>query len=335
VAAIRRGAVVDVSLTVPAANTDGMRPADLERVEVYALTDPEGAGAEDVVATGTRVASIDVRAPRNPDVPIDPDDPESLEKLLEPTGLDQGATTSVRDALEAAALVPGATRAYAVVGISTRGRRGPAAPLVAVPLDPAPPTPSRASVRYDEAGVTLSWPAAGQDDAVHVYARPPVPPEARAGDTPPPDVALTTKPLAAASFVDPRVTWDVERCYVLRTVRVVSGLVVESDASPPACVTPVDTFPPPAPTGLDVLPGQGTITLVWDPSPAADWAGFIVLRAEAPSTTLAPITPAPIASTTYRDIVPAGTRFVYAVQAVDGAGNRSAPSVRIEESALR
>ena len=40
----------------------------------------------------------------------------------------------------------------------------------------------------------------------------------------------------------------------------------------------------------------------------------------------APVTPSPVRETSFIDKVQAGTPFVYAIQAVDASGNRSAPS---------
>ena len=37
-AATRRGNIVDLSFSVPSANTDGTRPANVQRTEVYAIT---------------------------------------------------------------------------------------------------------------------------------------------------------------------------------------------------------------------------------------------------------------------------------------------------------
>jgi hypothetical protein len=47
------------------------------------------------------------------------------------------------------------------------------------------------------------------------------------------------------------------------------------------------------------------------------------------------VTPAPIQVTTLRDPVPPGVRYVYAVEAVDKAGNTSMPSSRSEETEAR
>jgi hypothetical protein len=50
---------------------------------------------------------------------------------------------------------------------------------------------------------------------------------------------------------------------------------------------------------------------------------------------MAPVTPKPIQATTLRDPVQPGVRYVYAVQALDKAGNTSAPSSRSEETEAR
>ena len=97
-----------------------------------------------------------------------------------------------------------------------------------------------------------------------------------------------------------------ERCYTVRAVRTVDGLAVESEAAPERCVTPADTFPPAAPAGLTAVASEGAINLIWDPNAETDLAGYLVLRASAPSADLAPVTPTPITETTFSDTVPAG-----------------------------
>ena len=59
----------------------------------------------------------------------------------------------------------------------------------------------------------------------------------------------------------------------------------------------------------------------------------MVLRGTELSGRLEPLTPSPIPNTAFNDPVPSGARFVYAVQAVDRAGNVSKESPRIEETA--
>ena len=70
--AARRADTVDLQLTVPSANTDSSRPANVARVEVYAFTGPATVSEAEVLKQGTKVASIAVKAPRDPDATFDP-----------------------------------------------------------------------------------------------------------------------------------------------------------------------------------------------------------------------------------------------------------------------
>ena len=86
-------------------------------------------------------------------------------------------------------------------------------------------------------------------------------------------------------------------------------------------MTPRDTFPPAAPEGLSVVAGAGTIeSELGRQHGEPDLAGYLVLRGEAPGETLQPLTPAPIAGTSFEDkTVKPGVRYVYAIVAVDKA----------------
>jgi hypothetical protein len=380
VVAERRGASVDIHLVVPSANTDGTRPANVERVDVYGLTAPASVTDDQIFKLGAKIGTVKVKAPRDPNATVEPDDPASDAEPPVGAGLDQGATAAVTEVLTPAAMTqvdlskgarrastrterarplagppPGVlSRVYAGVGISTRGRRGPFSKRVAVPLVPAPPPAAAPDVAYDETAITVTWtppsgapvaqePASGDvlparligvsipTTAYNVYEVKPQAP----GEKEHQEIRLTSQPVAGAPFVDSRLEWGVERCYAVRVVRIFDGLTAESDASPPRCVTPADTFPPRPPTGLQAVASEGAISLIWEPNTEKDLAGYIVLRADARSGTMVPVTPTPIQVTTLRDPVQPGVRYVYAVQAVDRAGNTSVPSSRSEETEAR
>ena len=53
----------------------------------------------------------------------------------------------------------------------------------------------------------------------------------------------------------------------------------------------------------------------------------------AAGTALDPVTPTPIQQTVFDDAVQTGAHYVYAVEAVDNAGNISPMSNRVEETA--
>jgi hypothetical protein len=76
------------------------------------------------------------------------------------------------------------------------------------------------------------------------------------------------------------------------------------------------------------------INLIWDASSEPDLAGYLILRGEAPGATLQPLVSEPTKDTRYADrTTRANVRYVYAIVAVDKAGNRSVPSSRVEEAA--
>jgi hypothetical protein len=338
----RRGMAVDVQFVVPSANADGSRPANIQRVDVYAVSGPAPASENVVMQDGVLVGSVEVKSPRDPNLTIDPDEPESDLEPLEGPGLDQGGAASMRDRLTAQMLGSDttATRTYVGVGITTRGRRGLLSKAVAISLAPAPAAPGRPAIAYDETAVTVTWPADGADLRYALYDVSPPFPTARPGAAPPagattrsPERRLNAELVSGNTYADPRIVWNAERCYAVRAVRQVDGLVVEGDPSPIQCATLTDTFAPPAPSGLRAVASEGAINLIWTPSTAADLAGYRVLRREAPSATLRSITPELLTDTTLTDAVRAGVRYAYAVQAVDTAGNSSEPSVGVEETA--
>jgi hypothetical protein len=212
---------------------------------------------------------------------------------------------------------------------------------------PAPSPPGQPTVTYDETAITVAWAAARLPPPAQEPASGDVLPARTLGLTSPGtgynvyevkdtvQTRLTNPALTEPGFVDKRLEWGTERCYTVRTVETFDALSIESNASPVVCVTLADTFSPSAPAGLLAVPSEGGISLIWTPNTDKDWAGYIVLRAAAPSETFTAITPSPIPESTFRDAVQPGVRYVYAVQAVDKAGNRSAPSNRTEPTEAR
>lgn len=319
VTAVRRGDAVDLTFRVPRANVDGSTPASLERIDIYAWTVPAPVDAAEVLRRGLRVGSVAVNRPP------DPDTAEETPSRATPAGVDQDAVATFSETLPAGADAM-SYRTYVAVGVSTRGRRGNLSARVAVPLTALPPAPSGATLTYTEKALSVSWAR-----AVAAEGAPPFRYIVRrAGD---PGPALTRGPIEELRYSDTPVVWGEEKCFEIRTVAVVEGVRLESLPSAPLCVTPKDTFAPGAPDGLVGVGAEGAISLIWTANTEADLAGYVVLRAEAPSTTLVPITPTPITDTNFRDAVPAGARMTYAVQAVDTSGNTSAASAPVTESA--
>jgi hypothetical protein len=374
----RRGDEVSVQFTVPASNTDNSKPANVERVDVYAYTGLPSVGDDDLLKHGTKVGSVPVKAPRDPNNTADEDEPADDVDAPEGKGLDQGAVGEVDDRLTAASRIPAdvktraartgrdqnanaplvgpstavATRIYAGVGVSTRGRHGPLSKRVTVPLVQAPPAPAAPTVTYDEAAITVTW--AGDDApkadaplpsyplgasaptlAYNVYEVPPAVRDAASEGRPAPasgETRLTKSPTTERTYTDARMDWGKERCYAVRAIESLGDLKIESEESAPTCRTLENTFPPKPPTNLQAVASEGAISLIWDPNGERDLAGYIVLRGMAAGE-LAPVTRSPIADTNFKDTVPSGIRYTYAVIAVDKYGNKSGRSNTVDETA--
>jgi hypothetical protein len=252
------------------------------------------------------------------------------------------AVLATAGAAAATAVPPYPVRIYVIRGLTKGGRPGQPAARVELPVVDPPPAPAAPTTTVAENGIGLVWTGPAVAPPAVVPGLPDVPAAAVApsrgfnvykSDAPDP---LNGELITGTQYERAGVSFGAEECFVIRAVEKVAGVVIESDPSPPACVTPRDTFPPAAPKGLSVVAGPGTMNLSWDANNDADLAGYQVLRGEAPGETLQPLTPAPIAGTSFEDkTVKADVRYVYAIVAVDKATppNRSAPSPRVEETA--
>jgi hypothetical protein len=216
------------------------------------------------------------------------------------------------------------TRIYVVRGLTRSGRPGPPTTRAMVPLESPVAAPTAVAARMPtEKAVAIDW----------------TPPVAEPGGAPvrfnvyrqqPAGAPLNPSPLTTPAFEIANEEFGKEHCYVVRTIQTTQNVTVESDPSAPACLTPLDTFPPAAPRNLRAVAEEGAVSLVWDPNTEPDLAGYLVLRGDSAGGTLQPITPQPLKDATYRDTtVMPGVRYVYAVVAVDAATparNSSPPS---------
>lgn len=388
VQAIRVGDEVFVSFTVPAANTSGQAPADMDAVDLYAFTGAMAPPGPDPTQYARKIGTYAV-VPALPPAPAPPEGAPAPPPAA-PRAFVQGETAVVTETLGPEAMAPtpvtaadmraaaapeapraegplvaslsgsGLSRYYFLVASGQRRRASVPSALVTVPIDPGSGAPQKVEVSYTADAIVLQWapPADARlaqpapADATLLPAKPLVasPPattyhvfEVPRGAPAEPDIYQRSRPvpLTQAPVATPQasiagtVAFNVERCFVVRPIDTINGAVVAGTASEPACVTPVDRFPPAPPQNLAAIAGVGVINLIWEPNAEPDLAGYVVLRGTAPGDTLQALTPSPIRETTYRDeSVRPGERYVYAVVAVDNATpqNVSGQSNRVEES---
>ena len=265
-------------------------------------------------------------------------------------------------------------RFYTAVPFNTRGRPGPPGAVAEFPVLNAPDAPPSLIARYTERAIMLAWepsggllgflleralpeepiPFAEEEESVAEPASEPsgpvmynvyrdILPDAMAPPGPrlaswneQPATPITPVPVSTLDFVD-SVEFERRRCYTVRAVRGAGPTARVGDASPLACLTPVDVFAPAPPKSLAAVASEGAISLIWEPNGELDLGGYVVLRGEAPGDTLHPLTAAPVLEAGYRDeTVAPGVRYIYAVMAVDNRvplPNMSAESERVEETA--
>jgi hypothetical protein len=314
---------IEIRYTVPAANADGSTPAAVERVEIYGLAQPAATPAPTIAQlTDPKNLKSRVTVRRPPKEEKAGEAPPPTTAAATPAAqLDPlpGEARTFQETIapnERGADAP--VRYYVVVGVRGRDRRGQPSSIMSVPLSTEPAAPTSLAVTNDEKDIKVTW-SGPEGAAFRVY------------DPAHPDTPISgAAPLQAAAFMAP-VTFGAERCFVVRAVKVLGATTVVGPPSEPACATPVDTFPPPAPDELRAIAEDGAVALSWNAMTAADLGGYLVLRGEGSGDTLLPLMTAPIDATSFRDTaVTRGTTYTYVVVAVDASPrhNQSAHSNR-------
>jgi predicted small lipoprotein YifL len=226
----------------------------------------------------------------------------------------------------------------AVAFVNARGEAGPWSNSVALSLVTAGPPPTGLTAALTPKGIALHWtPPSPPPSAIRIYRQAVV---AR-GVVPEPLRPIADVPGAATSFVDSGIVPDTTYIYIARGVTGSGASEAESVNSSPVTIVAKQIFPPPAPTGLQVVLTPGTppsVDMSWLPVSAPDLAGYNIYRRPVGtrgSASAAPTAAAwqrrnqsPALTPVFHDAGAAaesGT-FEYAVTAVDRSGNESAKS---------
>ena len=308
---------------------------DLDAIEIYRAVDPSPAittprkalsGAvpgDEAPGSAARRAAQSVRLAEQAFLA----EATLLERLSIPALAQrtQGATLRYEDSLLALlqARAPGAI-AYAVISQRRNGERSPLSNIAVLSPAVPPATPVILRVTPEQGRVCIEWLPVETDisgkpltpGGYRVYRR--ILPAEDYGSP------LNPEQVTETSFVDSTAPYG----DIVYTVRATHPEKSQVEGLPADEVTLSyrDVFPPPAPARVDVLPEGNLVRVLWDPVPAADLAGYLVLRAEGNGPAV-PLTPRPMTDTVFTDeSARRGVRYRYTVVAVDTAGNRSPPS---------
>jgi hypothetical protein len=181
----RIGDDVYLTFAVPTQNIDMSRPADVDHIELYAVTTTEPRPANRQLEGATLVSVVSVRLIGPPG--MTPLPPLPAPGVAPPPTQDvpvQGNTVTLQDRLGPEAFVPvplaprpgrqpvarpvttpaappRLQRTYVAVAFSERGRPGPPSAAVVVPLEPLPEPPGAVEAAFTADGVTVSWEPSG------------------------------------------------------------------------------------------------------------------------------------------------------------------------------
>lgn len=145
------------------------------------------------------------------------------------------------------------------------------------------------------------------------------------GDGPP--RKLTPSPVDGLKFEDREFEFGKAHGYFVRAVAAGTDGAVESGDSSAVEIVPRDIFPPAAPAGLAVVAGDGLVSLSWRPAKERDLDGYRVWRKEAGGPAFGALGEGLVRENTFTDRSAAkGVSYVYAVSAVDLAGNAGSRS---------
>lgn len=234
--------------------------------------------------------------------------------------------------------------------------------LVAVPIFPAPRAVTDLQAQVTRSAIILSWTPAETPEAAAtlgpvslryriyrssntraVISTSPSNPVANGSSAPAASIPFQqVAELSEPTYRDANFTFDQTYAYYVVSAAQYAAAVVESKASPTVEVTPRDTFPPEAPTGLIAAVAPATasapahVDLSWNISAEPNVAGYNIYRSTADTVSADRwdrLTRSPLPTPAFRDIPEvSGKQYFYRVTVVDTFGNESAPSASVNVS---
>ncbi len=315
---IQRGNEIRVLWQMPARNAPDGSTLNISRADVYRLAEPLSASltlSEDEFASrATLISSVPIA------------DTDFALKQKSYTDVLQFAGQPVR-------------LRYSVRFVNSQGQKAAFSNfLIIEPTAGVAVSPGDPSVTVSQEAITIGWeaPEKNVDGSTpanilgyNVYRIDPKGELKRLNDS----------PLKATTFRDEFFTFGQKYSYFVRTVSIGGNAEeLESLDSSKRSVTPVDIFPPEAPSSLTIAAAPNTISIFFAANVEKDVVGYKVFRSEDPNLDLSKwqlLTDKPIDVTSFIDkAVRSGTTYHYYVTAIDGDGNVSPPSDVVSDTAL-
>ncbi len=318
---VQQGNQVILSWPAPKRNAPNESVQSIRRIDVYRLAEkpraPLALTEEEFAARSTLIGSV------------------TYDEIKNATDV-----LTYTDTLELAG-EPARLR-YAVRYVNASGQRAAFSNFLL--LEPAariaqPPTMIATGKEVGENATTISWqpPAANIDGSTpvnllgyNVYRV--AESESISGQTP-----INDSLVSGTQYQDKNFRFGESYRYVVRSVSLgTEGGQVESLNSNAITVSPLDTFPPSAPTSITVAAAPGRLSIFFPANPEADIAGYNIYRStdsDLPKDKWNKLNPALLTRTTFQDErVESGKRYYYYLTAIDQAGNVSPPSEVVSET---
>jgi predicted phage tail protein len=315
----QRGNQVILSWPAPRRNASSGSVQSIRRVDLYRVAEKPSAPLpmteDEFAARATLIGSVTYEEIQNATAELTYTD--SLELAGEPSRL-----------------------RYAVRYVNAAGQRAAFSNFLLIePTARVSEPPTNARAELSETAITLGWEAPKQNidgstpvnllgyNVYRVTAS-----QSEAGQTP-----INQGLVATPQYQDRNFKFGEKYTYVVRAVSLGTlARPVESLNSNSVNAEPVDIYPPSPPKGLSVAQAPGRLSLFFAANPESDVAGYLIYRSTdlnlpKPWTLL---TSALWTRITFHDEnVDPGKTYYYYVIAVDTAGNKSAPSEVVSETA--
>lgn len=285
-AAVERGETITIQFTLPGATTDGVGLTRIGEVELR------------IGAEGLQPWNRETWQAAATRVAVTEASPRKLVRVEAPAG--------------------GWVGREVILGVRLQGPSGRWSDWSNLfPLQVVEPLAAPAALRAQAVreGVALTWqsPRERPDRKFRIFRR-----------MPPQEAVTLLGETGESAWTDRDARYGVNHLYVVQAIAPAGGKVAESELSEEASITPEDRFPPDVPGGVNVLAGLGTIELTWDRL-AENGATYRLYRSANDGEMARLADALDVPAYTDRDFA-AGTRYSYAVSAVDALGNESEKS---------